>query len=167
MAGWLVVCDDFLLDPHDSNGIPSGSMDDIAKQIVRGYMGWRNNIALVSSEPADKVKHWAKTNGLAAFNDVQGDEDALLDYARFKRDHHGGVSMVLTGNPGRVRGLLLNGFRVLSLATPVYERDEHRPDYEASVKPWDAVAAQHTGDLELHEGDPRRAEDRDDVRFTT
>lgn len=167
MAGWLVVAADFLLDPHDANGIPSGAMDETAKHIVRSFFDWRRNLVLVSSEPTDKVKHWAKTNGMAAWNDVQGDEPSLVEAAIVKRDHYGGVDMVLTGDPTEVRGLLLQGFRVLSLGTPVYMRDEHRPDYEGTVRPWDEVAAQHTGDLELHEDDPRRADEPEDARFTT
>jgi len=167
VAGWLVVATDFLLDPHDANGIPSSAMDEHAKQIVRGYLDWRNNVALVGPEPVEKMKHWAANGGLAAFDDVLGGEDNLLEAARVKRDQYGGVTMVLTGNPVNVRSLLMSGFKVLSLATPVYARDEHRPDYEDVPKSWAEVAAQHTGDVALHSDDPRRDDEQMDARFTT
>lgn len=165
MAGWLVVADDFLLDPHDGSGVPVGAMDEDAVRIVRAFADWRQRTCLVSSADPDALKHWAAARGLAGWDDVVGNEDDLLAAARVKRDQYGGVNLVLTGDPTRVRDLLMAGFRVVSLATPVYLHDEHRPDYEGSVRPWAAVAAQHTGDKALHDSDPRRRDDNSE-RFT-
>lgn len=131
------------------------------------YHGLATQFRLVLDSVHDDItdiEHWCQMNGLKRHTLVLHRE-AHQDYASdvvLRRIHLGewrsqgfDVALWLTQDPAVARAMMHAGVPTLLMAHPRFSRPEHRPDYEASVRPWAEIEDEITEQSRLRETVPR------------
>ena len=133
--------------------LKQNTTDGVISQGSRLYHGLKEQmkVAVVSNSlHPENVERWLLLNGFtdhpyffhARTTDPWEPGGTRLRQIRDLRESKNFIEIVVEPDPEIAAVLMSEGITVLNFLHPKYQRPEFRPDWEAAVKPWDALVAE-------------------------